>query len=136
MKMILLSCCSQVANWQEVINTIPCLLWGVIGLVTLWLLLKYVAKPLIQNCNDAKVRQEKFDREDSWHTNMEKLKDDDLQRKIKEFEEYTVRQKLLDKVLNAAKDTDFKDMKSQLDELKKRFESLDGEIEQIIIKKK
>lgn len=136
MKMILLSCCSQVANWQEVINTIPCLLWGVIGLVTLWLLLKYVAKSLIQNCNDAKVRKEKFAREKEWQEKMEKMKNDELQRKIEEFEKYTVRQKLLDKVLDAAKDTDFKDMKSQLDELKKRFESLDGEIEQIIIKKK
>lgn len=66
MKMILLSCCSQVANWQEVINKIPCLLWGVMVLLGFWLLLKYVLKPCIQNCNDAKVRKEKFEREKFW----------------------------------------------------------------------
>lgn len=89
MKMILLSCCSQVANWQEVINTIPCLLWGVIGLVTLWLLLKYVAKPLIQNCNDAKVRKEKFEREISWkfYDKIQLNSDKTLKNEIKELEE-------------------------------------------------
>lgn len=136
MKLIL--CCKLMSNvnWQTLVDSIPCLLWGVIGLFASWLILKYVAKPLIQNCNDAKVRKEKYVREGEWQEKMEKMKNDELQRKIEEFEKYTVRQKLLDKVLDAAKDEDFKDMKSELDELKKKFDSLDGEIEQIIIKKK
>lgn len=89
MKMILLSCCSQVANWQEVINTIPCLLWGVMVLVALWLLLKYVAKPCIQNCNDAKVRKEKFEREISWkfYDKIQLNSDKTLKNEIKELEE-------------------------------------------------
>lgn len=84
MKMILLSCCSQVANWQEVINTIPCLLWGVMVLLGFWLLLKYVAKPLIQNCNDAKVRKEKFVREKFWkiYDKIELVSDKQLKEEI------------------------------------------------------
>lgn len=88
MKMILLSCCSHVANWQEVINKIPCLLWGVIGLLGFWLLLKYVVKPRCQYCNDVKVRKEKFEREKFWsfYNKIQLVSDEQLNKQIDELE--------------------------------------------------
>lgn len=88
MKLIL--CCKFMSNvnWQTLVDSIPCLLWGVIGLVASWLILKYVAKPLIQNCNDAKTRREKFEREKFWkfYDKVQLNSDETLKNKIKELE--------------------------------------------------
>lgn len=84
MKLIL--CCKFMSNvnWQTLVDSIPCLLWGVIGLVASWLILKYVAKPLIQNCNDAKTRREKFEREKFWkfYDKIELVSDGQLKKEI------------------------------------------------------
>lgn len=84
MKLIL--CCKLMSNvnWQTLVDNIPCLLWGVIGLFASWLILKYVAKPLIQNCNDAKVRKEKYEREKFWrfYDKIELVSDEQLKKEI------------------------------------------------------
>ena len=77
-----------------------------------------------------------FEQEKYWHSITEQDKDKNLDRKMKEFEELTIHQKLLDKVLDKKLDDKIQDMGKELDALKKQFESLNGEIEQIIIKKK
>ena len=60
--------------------------------------------------------------------------EDELARKVKEYNELTIHQKIMDKVTGV--DKEMKDFKEALEELKKKYEALDGEIEQIIIKKK
>ena len=62
------------------------------------------------------------------------IQDDELTRKISEYNELTIHQKIMDKVTGV--DKEMKDFKEALEEMKKKYESLDGEIEQIIIKKK
>ena len=62
------------------------------------------------------------------------VNDDELARKIREYNELTIHQKLLEKATGI--DKDIEDLKKTLDDMKKKYESLDGEIEQIIIKKK
>lgn len=74
--------------------------------------------------------------EEKWFEKNRQAKEDELARKIREYEELTIRQKLLDKVIEAKKDKDIGDIKAALAELKQKYETLDGEIEKIIIKKK
>lgn len=82
------------------------------------------------------LKEKDLENEKFWSEERKKVKDDELTRKIREYDELTIRQKILDKVIEAKKDDEIKDIKKALDELKKKYESLDGEIEQIIIKKK
>ena len=60
--MILLEC-----NWQDAICKIPCLCWGVIGLVALYLVLKYIMQPLIANCHERKSKEKAIETEKFWH---------------------------------------------------------------------
>lgn len=74
--------------------------------------------------------------EEKWFDKNRQAKDDELARKIREYEELTIRQRLLDKVIDAKRDKDIGDIKATLVELKQKYETLDGEIEKIFIKKK
>lgn len=84
MKLILCSKFMANVSWQKLVDSIPCLLWGVIVLVALWLLLKYVVKPRCQYCNDAKVRKEKFEREKFWsfYNKIQLVSDEQLNKQI------------------------------------------------------
>ena len=59
MKMIVLC----VSPWQNVINSSPCLCWGVIGLVALYLVLKYIVQPLIANSHERKSKEKAIETE-------------------------------------------------------------------------
>lgn len=86
--------------------------------------------------HELKMKEQAFDHQKFWHSEGEKTKEEELKRKIKEFNELTIHQKLLDKVIEKKTDEEIKDLKKTLEELKTKYESLYGEIEQIIIKKK
>lgn len=68
--MILLDC-----SWQNVIDGIPCLCWGVIFLIALYwilqkialyLILKYVEQPKNQHQYEEESKQKAFEREEKW----------------------------------------------------------------------
>lgn len=44
-------------DWQPIINAIPCICWGIIALVALLFLLKYIVSPLIANYHELKVKK-------------------------------------------------------------------------------
>lgn len=79
--MILLECC-----WQSAICKIPCLCWGVIGLVALYLVLKYIVQPWIANCHERKTKDHAFEREKYWHSQKEQSREKELRGKIAELE--------------------------------------------------
>lgn len=76
--MILLDCCC----WQNAIAKIPCLCWGVIGLVALYLVLKYVVQPCMASCHERKVKEESFRREKFWafYKRVEEPLEDELKK--------------------------------------------------------
>ena len=193
---ILMSCCHyrrpiNSANWQPVVDAIPCICWGIIMLIALYLILKLIVLPLIKNCHEMKMKDEAFTQEKYWYDEKKKASDEDLNRKIREhneitqksseedlnrkireyneltkvsndedlarkireyneltkvsndedlarkireYNELTIHQKVLGKVTGS--DEEIETLKKNLEDLKKKYESLDGEIEQIIIKKK
>lgn len=155
---ILMSCCHyrrpiNSANWQPVVDAIPCICWGIIMLIALYLILKLIVLPLIKNCHEMKMKDEAFTQEKHWYNEKKKTSDEDLNRKIREYNELTkvsndedlarkireyneltIHQKVLGKVTGS--DEEIETLKKNLEDLKKKYESLDGEIEQIIIKKK
>ena len=172
-----MSCCHyrrpiSSANWQPVVDAIPCICWGIIMLIALYLILKLIVLPLIKNCHEMKMKDEAFTQEKHWYDEKKKTSDEDLarkireyneltkvsndedlarkireyneitqksseedlNRKIREYNELTIHQKVLGKVTGS--DEEIETLKKNLEDLKKKYESLDGEIEQIIIKKK
>lgn len=138
---ILMSCCHyrrpiNSANWQPVVDAIPCICWGIIMLIALYLILKLIVLPLIKNCHEMKMKDEAFTQEKHWYDEKKKASDEDLNRKIREYNELTIHQRILDKVTGTDKDKEIETLKKGFEDLKKKYESLDGEIEQIIIKKK
>ena len=103
--------------------------------------------------HEKEMKEKSFEIEERWFDKNKQAKDDELTRKIKEYNELTkitqedelarkvkeyneltIHQKIMDKVTGV--DKEMKDFKEALEELKKKYEALDGEIEQIIIKKK
>ena len=101
-----------------------------------------------KDLKDLAIDQEKYWAEEKKKEKLEALQlkireyseltkivnDQNLDRKIREYNELTIHQKLLEKATGIDKDID--DLKKALEEMKKKYESLDGEIENIIIKKK
>ena len=101
-----------------------------------------------KNLKDLANNQEKYWAEEKKKEKLEALElkireyneltkivdDQNLDRKIREYNELTIHQKLLEKATGIDKDID--DLKKALEEMKKKYETLDGEIENIIIKKK
>lgn len=62
----LLSCSCRCADWQPIIKAVPCLCWGIIFLIVLYLLLKYVVRPCIANCQENKMKEKAHEREKEW----------------------------------------------------------------------
>ena len=52
--------------WGDFVNAIPCLLGGILGLIALIYLLKYVVKPLIEHCHEKKLLNQKNENEKEW----------------------------------------------------------------------
>ena len=138
-----------------------CLIWALVVIVMSILFycyknkkakLKY--KEAVKVClhekemKDLAINQEKYWAEEKKKEKLEalelkireyseltkKVDDENLDRKIREYNELTIHQKLLEKATGI--DKDINDLKKALEEMKKKYESLDGEIENIIIKKK
>ena len=85
---------------------------------------------------ELKLKEKNFKQEEYWHEKGLEDKEKALDLKIKEFKELTLHQKILDKVIEKSTDEKVTDLEKALKELTKKYESLNGEIEQIIIKKK
>ena len=80
--------CTCACPWQIVIDAIPCLCWGTIGLVALYLFLKFFVQPWMANCHELKLKKKAFETEKFWHFQNE-LKHDfkkELEGKLKEKE--------------------------------------------------
>ena len=75
-------------NWQNVVNAIPCLLWGVlIGvfiLIFLYLCLKYHCLPKIRNEHELKTKGQAFIYECLWseYGKLKESTDDSLKQKV------------------------------------------------------
>lgn len=75
-------------DWQEVVNAIPCLLWGVlivvVILVAMYIIMKYHCLPKMKNEHELKMKEQAFIYEWMW-TAYGKLKestDDSLKQKV------------------------------------------------------
>ncbi|GEM_PF-3419930 len=136
----LMLCCqhhqSPQVDWQPVIDAIPCLCWGILGLLAFYFLLRFVIAPIITNCHEREEKESVHQRELEWADKKKTADDSALDRKRREFEEITIQQKILDKVLNANTDQELSTLKQSVESLKSQFENYKGEIEAIIIKKK
>ncbi len=96
------------------------------------MLLENEEKVIVKNQD---IKDKELDRKIREYNELTKLiNNDDLERKIREYNELTIHQKLLEKATGIDKDID--DLKKALEEMKKQYETLDGQIEKIIIKKK
>ena len=64
--LILLTCCAQQAtctcttDWSPVVNSLPRICWGVIGLVALYFVLKHVVRPILANCHEVIAKRQLF----------------------------------------------------------------------------
>lgn len=78
--MNLLICCT--CFWK---TAFPCLCWGVIGLIALYFILKFLALPCLTNRHERKMKEEAFKREKEWNNliNIKASTDETLNDKIK-----------------------------------------------------
>lgn len=88
----------------EIIKETRCLLWGIITLVTIYMILKNICLPLFAQRLEEKKKQKDFERELKWHL----IKDTETSRKTKE---------------------DMQKCKDELDELKKKEKDLKAKTE-------
>lgn len=102
-------CCC--IDWQPVINAIPCICLGIIALVALFFLLKFVVSPLIANSHERKEKAEAFEQEKFWYFQKELKKD--YQKELNDRI-----QKLEDEKMNLSEDID-KEKKDRNETLKK-----------------
>ncbi len=91
---ILMNCChcsshSNSANWQPVVNAIPCICWSIIFLIALYLILKLIVLPLIKNRHELKIKKTAFDQEIIWYDKKKKANAEEMDRKIREYKEIT-----------------------------------------------
>ena len=121
-----------------------CLIWAIAIVVLGFLVFFHYRKKsqikLLMGEADRKheldMKEKTFAQEKYWYEEGKKAKNEELERKIKEYKELTIHEKILDKVINTKTGEEINDLKKALEELKNKYESLDGEIEQIIIKNK
>lgn len=59
--------CNGISNWQSFIDALPGLCWGMIGLVVLFFVVRYVILPLIANCHERQTKKDSFEQEKFWH---------------------------------------------------------------------
>lgn len=53
--------------FYQLIQSIPCLCWGLIGIGYLYFILRYLVHPIIDNIFENKKRKEQHKREKEWH---------------------------------------------------------------------
>lgn len=66
MKMPFIILC-QCLDWQPLLDAIPCLCWGIIGLIALYLILKFVVVPWMVNCHENRMKEDAHKREIEWN---------------------------------------------------------------------
>lgn len=67
--LVLLTCYHRTTttDWSPVITALPGIFWGVIALVTLFFVLKYVVSPIIANRQERKIKADAFENEKFWY---------------------------------------------------------------------
>lgn len=73
----LLPCCNgqAVADWNPLINALPCICWGIIGLVAGFFLLKYAVAPFIANRHERKMKEMNYKNEFDWDDRRKEERD-------------------------------------------------------------
>ena len=112
-------------GWQPVINAIPCICCGILALVMLYFLLRFVVAPLIANRNERKIKELNHEYEKKIKESETKEQDERLNRRIREFESIELTKLILGK-LNSGDDinkirTDYESLKTSFDELKNKL---------------
>ena len=125
--LVILTCQPHTTSWQTLINAIPCLCWGIICLIALIFLLRYVAMPLIANRHQIKMQQNK----NNWEKTMmkdpeildakQKEQRNQLSLRIDEFNSIEINKLLLNKLNNG---DDIKKLREEYDQLKSEFDAL------------
>lgn len=90
---------------------------------------------VLQNEHEKSMRADSFQREKEMFDIEKERKNDDLERKISEFRELTIQQKLLDKVIEKELAQDIKDLQSEVNNLKADLEKAKVEISGYVLKK-
>lgn len=152
-------CCHPVTptNWNPFIEALPAICWGLMCILmllfTLYFVLKFIVQPSKNHQHEIALKEKAFENEKYWNNEKKisadeelarKIKeyndltkvsaDEELDRKIREYNDLTVHKGILHKITGSA--AEIEDLKKAIGEMKKKYEKLDGEIEQIIIKKK
>lgn len=89
----------------------------------------------LQNEHEKSMRIDSFQREGKMYEFEKMHKNDDLERKIKEFRELTIQSKLLDKVIDKELTEDVQELKSAVVKLKEDLEKAKVEISGYVLKK-
>lgn len=69
MKNVLLACCNHcqaAIDWSPITKSVPCICWGILGVIALYFLLKYVVAPLIANWHEKNMKDKAFKNEKAW----------------------------------------------------------------------
>lgn len=74
--------------WSKVINAIPGICWGILIVVALYYILKFVIRPLMMNCHERKIKEQNCLHEKEWFNLNSKLskENEELKRRIKILE--------------------------------------------------
>lgn len=77
------------ADWQNVVNAIPCLYWGIIGLAAIVYFLRPLSVIWIKNHHESKMKEKAFEMEKYWRiiTKVDVTSDETLQKEINELKQ-------------------------------------------------
>ena len=110
-------------GWQPVINAIPCICCGILALVMLYFLLRFVVAPLIANRNERKIKELNHE----YEKEMSSLKkdNDELNEKVKRLNcpqdaEECQKQLVAEKDKNEKLIKENENLKKQIVELEKK----------------
>lgn len=119
MKTLFILLCQATSPWDSVIRSIPSLCWAIIVIVTLYLVLRYIVKPIIANCHEKAIKEQSFEHEKDWagFNDTKASTDENLKKEKKELET---------QIKNFQ--TDNQIMKKQLEIYKNFFDNLSLEI--------
>lgn len=90
-------------DWQPIINAFPCFYWGIIALVALLFLLKYIVSPLIANYHELKVKKVNNAHEESL-VDKKEIKEAALKQKENDLETEKLKTNLAQKKLKVYED--------------------------------
>lgn len=140
MRLIILCCCCYNPFWI----TITICLFSLLIILAICSFVESIFKDKyelqkklkeLQNEHEKSMREDSFRREKEMFESEKKRKDDDLERKIKEFRELTIQSKLLDKVIEKEQTQEIKDLQSTVDKLKEDLGKAKVEISGYVLKK-